>query len=423
MTLKDVCTDNRLLFYADSALHRQRKLLEQRGGFIEYFLELSSLAEAVCLHDRICYFPKSAKAEQPRGDLKSEYEKALNLASEYLSSYAGFGIHADELFKSIEFEEKDEQGVYHGIDYQDLELVKELKGENILRIMATPIKVSPELIIHHLHWLKSQGLDITKERGVYLPYAELITPLSAEIQIGIPYLPSVGNTQTYIDGFKTKDFLKAHWYLMEVYRNLSKGEEKAFEIRNKIGQTERLFIPPITALILEKINTPDQFIEAMLEVRQDLEPLRKRFFELFTLARSSSCDQKRFTKKLTALDKSVLELLKPYDRDSRLVLYGTQGSGLWSLKVDSGNLKGEVNWNGVKSFLISKGLSWIEKQISKTKIKGLFSLQSKFRNIPDYSKLIKKVWGYKITEMDIRKTHYLNKAVENLSCFNPSSIL
>lgn len=228
---------------------------------------------------------------------------------------------------------------------------------------------------------------------------------------GVSFLPNSDMLDFMIESEIDRDIIKIVPFLLEAYQVLTKSIIDEGQRLRLYGYPEEVNIPPIMALVLERASKADEIIDVVLEMRNErrLKDLRAGFTEYEAKIRDNG---KPLSESLDALNQleSLMKLLsRSYDKRDQIYMLE------WQNMVDS--LPGfaeQIKLDDNKTKVVDLFIEWIEDQLRKRKTSYLFNMKYKILDMRDYAKLIRKVFGYELTESDIRKMREYSNKIELL---------
>ena len=183
--------------------------------------------------------------------------------------------------------------------------------------------------------------------------------------------------------------------IQKIYNQLSATIKDSLEgLELSAGRPLEFYIPPIPALILEKVSDPENIPEAMMEVRHDLRKVRSALAEYEDIVRDQDATLKDREDARTRLAQITEDATK--DQQDRATATA-QESTLYGL------LKGVAKFEptGIASFLVDQPFKKLMTTVRNRDVSYLFKLKKKYKNIKSIGKLVHKVFKIDIVQSDI----------------------
>jgi hypothetical protein len=210
--------------------------------------------------------------------------------------------------------------------------------------------------------------------------------------MGISYSPPV---QELSQTEKLLDKMNEHILnstLMDAYYQLSKTLKNDIELLINRGRKIDLFIPPVPAILLNKVSKPEEIGEELLNMRRQFSKARENFREYMEKIQDDNSTLRQSLNASKSLGKQLKELTRPYDkRDITSMVH-------WDDLIDiiPENLT-EVSLERltIKEILKTLGipLKLIINKIKMRNVVHLFRLKKEFLEICNYNNLVRKVFG------------------------------
>lgn len=375
--VKGAFVDNLLLKEATSILKRPKGRIEEetRRHFWESFLDLSNLAEICCLHDTVHF-------------LSGTEDKDIKEFSEILD---------DEFLSQLVFEQTLIPYSFFTID--DIQ-----KTRIFNRWALTVIDI----------WQKKAGteFEISDEK-----IRNLFAGCLAEELIGTPYFPSIGISWYYIPASALILDMQMYSFLLQAYIQIKEEEVKSIQLRNLIGGLREPSIPPITSLILSKISSPTEFIEEMLILRKEMQPLRQKMAELSDFG-NSNLPMNKWQKQTAQIQKEINKFIQKYElSDSRTEISRPNQKDFATLATKLGSDSPEFSLDIKK--ILSLGIEQIIEILKRRRIKPLPSFKKKIGQMGKISNHLNRVFGIQFETRDFHEINKLQSTYEKLGSLNP----
>lgn len=240
-------------------------------------------------------------------------------------------------------------------------------------------------------------IEKTEDRRIVTGKGDLgfhiLMKLGLSKMMGISYTPPIQETVQTED---VLDKLNNHIFksiLMDAYSQLSKGLERDIKLLKEQGRKIDLFIPPITAVMLDRVSRPEDIAEELLNMRKKFTSTRNAFKEYAEKIMDDSLSLKESMNALSSLDRQLNEITKPYELKNVAML------AHWKDLIDiiPDKLR-ETKWEDLNVKAVSKLLLGLPLELLMNKLRmketvHLFRLRREFLEISDYNKLVEKVFG------------------------------
>lgn len=206
-------------------------------------------------------------------------------------------------------------------------------------------------------------------------------------------------------------------YMERIYRSLSRevyakvADVLETDLKTIDAQTKsRTFpIPPFTALVLSEASSREAIPWAILELRDKLAPFRDNLSEIdHRLKNGRSLDEKL---------KSYMrreELFKELVRNEKQNEFISFKEGIEFVGQLAKPIADIANPTSYSSALIAQPVEWLQRWWLRRPIQPLFRLDRKVRQLAGYDTLIRKHWGYQITEDMVKRFEDHASAVEEI---------
>ncbi len=226
-------------------------------------------------------------------------------------------------------------------------------------------------------------------------------------KLGVGYLPDLTPISDVFIEYMSSNYQMLQPLLIKAYNELSKRLESNIHRLKEAGSPKNIFIPPITAIILDQAKNYEQIGVKAIALRDELAPYRKKFTVYEKKIKDDSLPIKESLSALDSLEASTRLLLDTTSKyDLKRISEWKDLSSLIKVGLD------EVTKNDAASLLqlfLGKPLSEISNYLKKREIVYLSVLKNKFMNLKDYGKLVDKTFN-----VSISRKHF-NNAKESLS--------
>lgn len=274
-------------------------------------------------------------------------------------------------------------------------------------------------------WLKTvtSGKNrqaVAEGLGIYKPGSGEVDEVTFELSFQLGYSSATGHS--YVPDFEelpalagSKEFrfsINVAHELQGAYDALSSSLSADIDALRKRGRRVGVFIPPIPAIILSKISTPQEIAEAALEVRENLAPLRKAFHVYEQTVKDDSLPLRESLSALRSLESIASALSKRYERHD--VLSMTEWRDVFNIVPKDMEDLDETGLNEGKilKFLLGLPVKRLTKFLRNRRILYLLRLRERFLNIREYGTLIQKVYGFEISNSQVASFREISERVD-----------
>ena len=245
----------------------------------------------------------------------------------------------------------------------------------------------------------------------WLTVKQMLAGCLAEELIEAPYFPSSDNAADYLEAGPFWHDTSLYSVILDAYTVLREGEKSRRELRNLIGNIREPVIPPVTTLILSKINSPAEFLDELLQLREKFRPLRSRTTELKNLA-GSDVPMGEWLNDYQSLTNEISQLAKGYgDVHSRIEVSKIDPREYFTLAA---KLDESVLFSFDIKKLVGLGLDRIVQLIKRRRIQPLPSLRNRLARVGKMSPLIEKVFGVSVGDADLNILMELSRPFDEL---------
>ena len=255
-----------------------------------------------------------------------------------------------------------------------------LQSEGILQTYSGIINLTDIQSIKRRIQLYTDSIDIM---GIN---ERLIQDIAFSETARMKYIP---HTYEMKDFHKFIESIKKQIYeplLDSIYGKLSESLKSQFVELKNYTRSEEIFIPPISAIILNRASNLDEIPEVALETRKKFTKIRLTLMEYEDSLRDTSISLEKRLKILSDVKLINQELSKPYEYlDS---VYLTEWSDAWALFDFL--LDGEVSLAKITGKLLGKPLANTIKKLRLHNVAYLFNMRRKVYSIAGHNNLIKK---------------------------------
>ncbi len=196
--------------------------------------------------------------------------------------------------------------------------------------------------------------------------------------------------------------------LLNAYEKLNKSLHNDLKRLVRAGNDKRIFLPPISAIILDRAQNFENIIDIAIEVREEFSKLRNQFREYEIKIRD---DNLPIRESLEALDdlESALKLICPESETSTAISITE-----WRELADLTKIIDGITVNDASSLLktsLGVPVKIAARKLKLRKVRYLSVLKENFLDIANYGDLIQNVLGRNITSEHIRqlKTSSISK--------------
>ena len=189
-----------------------------------------------------------------------------------------------------------------------------------------------------------------------------------------------------------------------------------FELRESVDGAEIIRIPPIALQALNDANDFEHLGEVVMDLRHRYSKVREQFAELDEMMRSGDVLPKQKLKEKAKMSKSISKLFTTDELDG-ITTTTSFAARINEIPNIGGILKdgadpSDISWTKIGGFLIEKA----ESAYWKFRLSPLHSTKRKYLNLTKnkISEIIKRHFGYGITQRDILIVDKYWKEVQNL---------
>jgi len=227
--------------------------------------------------------------------------------------------------------------------------------------------------------------------------------------VGFSYVPDFTEIGKIQNVKNIKLAKKVNNALHSAYAELSKTLKNEFESLRNFGRPIEIFIPPIPALILDKVSDPKEIPDATMELRVKLEPVRKAFRDYEMTVRDVTLPPKESFGALRRLEEITRDLTQRYPTNNILSI--TEWRDFFDIDPEN-LLKGDIDVTKIMKLLIGWPIERLVSYWKNRHIMYLFKLKKKFLNIKESGRLIQKVYGVEIKEKEVESLRKYQKLAD-----------
>ncbi len=253
-----------------------------------------------------------------------------------------------------------------------------------------------------------RGLDLLKEVAESKENSMLKAVLYFNRILGYSYLPDLEETLTLPSKLNS---LCVQSPLQAAYDDLSSALKTDVELLRAAGRPIDIFIPPIPAIILDKVSSPKEIPEATLEVREKLSSVRSAFRDYEIAARNDKISLKESLSARYRLHDISKNLSLKYDNFDRITV--TELRDTFDILPKSPKELSEFEEGKISKFLFGKPFTRAISLYRNRNIMYLFRLRDQFLRIKEYGHLIKKVYGFDVTDKEIQELEVQKDKVDD----------
>lgn len=189
--------------------------------------------------------------------------------------------------------------------------------------------------------------------------------------------------------------------IYNAYSSLSKAAKKEIQSLKSVGSFVKIFIPPIMAVILDRITYPKEIPTAIMEMRNKSEKTRMTFKEYEETIKNENISLKESIKAANELASINHRISHSFDKKDTLnikeLINNLIPSNIWEPNKD------DIDFKSLLSIFLKEPIESLSRRIKNRGVMYLIDLKSKYLEIKKYSQLIKKVWNYDLDDNDIAK--------------------
>lgn len=219
---------------------------------------------------------------------------------------------------------------------------------------------------------------------------------------GLPYVPSIENTKTVLELNKISQSEHLQSNISKHYKKLERTFFQDLDTLKEFGKPIKLFIPPIMAIVLSKSSSINDFFNVIFDIRQQYKPLRDKFRDYEFALKDDNTTLLESVKAAKML-KYELEILTNNleSRDNRMAL--ELCDFFKELPGELFDVKKDLSPDKIIKLILGKPFEWIKNTYMKRKISYFLSIKNKTYNINRYNELVKKVFGFNYSKMEIEQ--------------------
>ena len=365
-----VAIDWRTLDLAQSLIDEPKRF-GARADFWTRFFELSNLAELFCLQEQLLLVDDDAIAR-----------RRAEILSGPISAGTGKGITPFRLF------------TIDDLQRQRLFRRWELVGRS--GATTSDLAYPPD--------------DPDADLGV----KPFMAGLAAEEVVGITYFPSLVNAPLLVRDTAVWSDASVYSMLADGYASLRLKEiDRRRWLRAHGAGTRQLPIPPITAVLLSRVSKAEQLVPALVDLRAEFEPLRKKIRELRDLAATGSAAD--WESEATVIEAQLAKLMREYgDGGTRQEVSQFRPEDATELKTKYRTSTGDegdfaINLNKLVAMIGSSLLDMFRRR----RIKPLPSLKHRLDALPSLTPRIEKLFGVELQPGDLREVERIAKQLQD----------
>lgn len=368
------------LLRGDAKEHRKNK-----RQFWEKFFELSRLVETLCMYEMTAVLRDEVNLwylPYERYEWKSLYVAKLAPVYE--------GLHMERL------------------DVVSSEIRPTLQQEVAEALQALTFDNSPYIpvgLLRNPDFVKTTGYKRPFDAGYYFeegrPIPEVYLAVALERFLQADFKPSFCDAGRYFAAIDLDAKTKVYDILQSAYDLLVKGEQGRHERRfSQYGGIEEVFVPPLLAVILRKIDNLNQFWDELLNWRRQFEPLREKRRMIAEMARSDEPSAK-VDREIAKVEQSVQQFVAQYSEGHSRLDARVPDTADVKFSVDEMEFNSSVNLSSITNYLLGKGLSFLRRKVCASRIKPLPLMKKELDLVGRHSSLIQKLWGIEVEKEDI----------------------
>jgi len=230
--------------------------------------------------------------------------------------------------------------------------------------------------------------------------------------VNMSYIPDSDQLEALMKAEKLRMSRVLTPALHKAYSQLSatlRGEIAELE---KSGRPVEIYIPPIPAIVLDRVSEPGELLEAVMELRDELQNVRNAFRDYEMAIADDSLSVGESLGALRRLHEVSTELSKKHNERSSLVI--NEWRDLVKLlpgKVTARDIEGLAQGELIK-LLTRRPAEILANALRNRRVLYLLKLRDLFLNIKHYGTLLSKVYKIDLTDQDISKWRSASDAVE-----------
>ncbi|GAF76036.1 unnamed protein product, partial [marine sediment metagenome] len=246
----------------------------------------------------------------------------------------------------------------------------------------------------------------TRDRGGHFYYlARAILYATLAEQCGMDYAPDVLRLPMAALTFssQTRALPKA------LYDALVGKIHSEVDALTLLGMPVAVFVPPLTAKLLSKVDSPKDYSNGLLELREKFSGFRKAYSEFLAVLRDPT----------TTLQKKIESKKKMIARITGIIESGQSRHALNIKTIWDKLVSSSLDEDGPSTKLSLSGMvSLLIEQLTKEKAKGharaLFDLWTDTVNLKDYGQLVEKSFKTEIDASEVERYKQYSQALRQL---------
>jgi len=248
-------------------------------------------------------------------------------------------------------------------------------------------------LLRRLVILKKNWGEYTQKFGREIDH--LAYYLDIEDLFDLPYLPSSSDLTNKFYLMQLNKSLSFYNLLFKTYKYFSSEEQESLGNLLLEARRREITIPPIPAIIFDRCTSPKEILNEAFALREELEPLRKRYNEYLEIIRNPSIPLRQWDKEAKKITKSFNVFLKKYNQidivNHRVVLDGTDG--ISKLSKDTADYPEiPLTKKGFIDLIAKYSIEKIADYLRSRRISQLFNIRDIYYNLPNHMILINKLW-------------------------------
>lgn len=254
-------------------------------------------------------------------------------------------------------------------------------------------------------WIR-ENILCTRDKGGHFYYlARAILYATLAEQCGMDYAPDVLRLPMAALTFssQTRALPKA------LYDALVDKIHSEVESLTLLGMPIAVFVPPLTAKLLSTVDSPKDYSNELLELREKFSGFRIAYSEFLAVLRDPSI----------TLQEKIDSKRKMISRITGIIESGQSGHALnvktiWdkliSSSLDEGGPSTKLSLSGMVSLLLEQ----LAKEKTKGQARALFDLWTDTLNLKDYGQLVEKAFKTKIDATEVERYKHYSQALRQL---------
>ncbi|MCP5105065.1 MAG: hypothetical protein GY950_16880 [bacterium] len=255
------------------------------------------------------------------------------------------------------------------------------------------------------HWI-NENILCTRDKGGHFYYlARAVLYATIAEQCGMDYAPDVLRLPMAALTFssQTRALPKA------LYDGLVDKIHSEVESLTLLGMPIAVFVPPLTAKLLSTVDSPKDYSNELLELREKFSGFRKAYSEFLAVLKDPSI----------TLKEKIDSKKKMITRITGIIESGQSGHALnvktiWdkliSSSLDEGGSSTKLSLSGMVSLLLEQ----LAKEKTKGHARALFDLWTDTLNLKNYGQLIEKAFKTKIDATEVERYKRYSQALRQL---------